>query len=47
MEPQLNAAYWDERYQQHQTELGQKDLRILVPGCGNGYEVVIKLPVKH
>ena len=55
MEPQLNAAYWDERYQQHQTgwdtgaittplkayidQLEQKDLRILVPGCGNGYEV--------
>lgn len=50
----LNAAYWSQRYQDHNTgwdvgqitrplqayidQLADKNLRILIPGAGNGYE---------
>lgn len=52
---QLDAAYWNDRYLNHQTgwdigyaapalthyadQLPDKSISILVPGCGNGYEV--------
>jgi SAM-dependent methyltransferase len=50
----LDATYWNDRYQQHQTgwdvghvstplkeyidQLVNKDITILIPGCGNSYE---------
>jgi SAM-dependent methyltransferase len=50
----LDATYWNDRYQQHQTgwdvghvstplkkyidQLTNKDIAILIPGCGNSYE---------
>ncbi|GAB3813422.1 hypothetical protein GCM10028895_05440 [Pontibacter rugosus] len=54
MNQEINAGYWQQRYQSGQTgwdvggittplkeyfdQLENKDLRILIPGCGNAYE---------
>lgn len=53
-EPELDAGYWDNRYQENETgwdigypsppitqyidQLDNPDLKILIPGSGNGYE---------
>jgi methyl halide transferase len=53
-EPELNADYWSNRYQQKETgwdagfitapletyinQLANKDISILIPGCGHGHE---------
>lgn len=55
----LDAHYWDDRYQQHQTgwdmrqaspplttwfgQLTDKNISILIPGCGNAYEALFLL----
>jgi SAM-dependent methyltransferase len=57
--PLLDAHYWDDRYQQHQTgwdmrqaspplttwfrQLADKNISILIPGCGNAYEALFLL----
>ena len=59
MQDNLDASYWDNRYQQQQTQwdigdistplkeyfdqIHNKEIRILIPGCGNSYEAAYLL----